>query len=488
MQERVFYLWQVRSFTVRLALDFVETLAQNLERLKQAEEHGGLLFGRVIDNDTVEVTGFEFFRSKHHRGASYDLGGGERYSVERYVKSFSKRSGPMPVGYFRTHLRPGLFLDQSDFALMTESFSDLPGIALAIRTDQTGPSNAGIFFWEDSDIDRSQSELIFPFDAATLRVQGPVEQEISASEQEIPASTITGNARAWASELKKSSASLLWGTAAAIVGLALVPVFHLGIGPESTTPDRTSFSRPLPAPLQPKSRAVSSTPPATLKDVPKISISEPQTVSPPIQEVDTASIGADAEHASAQYVAADTEAVVERSAQGEAGAQATRDQPRTTVELPRPETQQSELRMGLLEQLKGVISVRDTPRGLVATVPDSAFDGSEPHAAVSGQLARLAAIIQAHPGLRAGVEGNSDTSAGEEMSSRRAEAVRRALIEQGLPEGSVTAHGLGDTRLFGPNSTAEGREANRRVEIVISGDPIGDLPLWEHMHAVTPEH
>jgi outer membrane protein OmpA-like peptidoglycan-associated protein len=486
MQERVFYLWQVRTFTVRLALDFVEVLGQNLKSLKQAEEHGGLLLGRVIDNDTVEVTDFEFIRSKHHRGASYDLGGGERYSVERYVKNFSKRSGPKPVGYFRTHLRPGLFLDQSDFALMTESFSDLPGIALAICTDQTDPANAGIFFWEDGDIDRSRTELIFPFDAATLRVQGPVEQEIQAP-------TITGNAWAWASELKKSSPSLLWGTAAAILGFAMVPVFHLGIGPESNTPAQAPFARPLPAASQPEWPAVSNSAPATLKDVPKIRISEPQAVSPPIfsqpiGDADTASIGDKAEQASDQHAEADAEAARERSAQGEADAQATRVQPRTTVELPRPDTQQSELRMGLLEQLKAVISVRDTPRGLVATVPDSAFDGSELHAAVSGQLARLAAIMQAHPGLRADVDGNADTSAGEEMSSRRAEAVRRALIAQGLPDSSVTAHGLGDTRLFGPNSTAEGRAANRRVEVVISGDPIGDLPLWDHTHALRPEN
>ena len=508
MPGRAFYLWRVRSFTVRLALDFVELLGQNLKHLKPAEEHGGLLFGRIIDNDTVEVTGFEFIRSKHHRGASYDLGGGERYSVERHVRSFSKRSGPSPVGYFRTHLRPGLFLDQSDFALMTESLSDVPGIALAIRMDQTGPSNAGIFFWEDRDIDRSQTELMFPFDAAMLGIQGPVEQEILAS-------TITGNVWAWVSELKESSASLLWGLAAAICVFATVPAFHLGSGLaqriesvsiQSTAPARTPFARPLPAAVQAELQAVSNSPPATIKDFPKTSfegadrtnsfslavqfpfdISEPQTVSPPIQEAPAAAIGADAEHASAQHAEADAEAARERSAQGEADAQATRVQPRTTVELPRPDTQQSQLRMALREQLNGVIFLRDTPRGLVATVPDSAFDGTELHEAVSGQLARLVAILQAHPGLRADVEGNADSGAGEEMSSRRAEAIRRGLIAQGLPDGRVTAHGLGEMRLFGPNSTAGGREANPRVDIVISGDPIGDLPLWDHAHAPTPE-
>jgi hypothetical protein len=47
---------------------------------------------------------------------------------------------------------------------------------------------------------------------------------------------------------------------------------------------------------------------------------------------------------------------------------------------------------------------------------------------------------------------------------------------------------LGDAHPFGPNSTATGREANRRVEIVISGDPIGDLPFWDHPYALPLEH
>jgi flagellar motor protein MotB len=143
--------------------------------------------------------------------------------------------------------------------------------------------------------------------------------------------------------------------------------------------------------------------------------------------------------------------------------------------------------MGLLEQLNGVVSMRDTAKGLVATLPDSAFAGSELHAAVSDRVARLAAVVEAHPGLRIDVEGNSDTSAGEVMSARRAEAVRHTLIAQGFPGGSITARGLGDARPFGPNSSAEGREANRRVDIVISGDPIGDFPFWSHPYTLTPE-
>ena len=203
-------------------------------------------------------------------------------------------------------------------------------------------------------------------------------------------------------------------------------------------------------------------------------------------EADAAQIRADAEHAARERAEADAAAAAERAAQAEAQPRAVVVQPQVTVVRPQQDTRKSEFRMGLLEQLNGVVSARDTARGLVATVPDSVFRGSELNAAVSSQLARLAAMVQTHPGLHIAVEGNSDSSATEEQASQRAEAVRRALIAQGLPASIVTARGLGDAHLFGPNSSPAGREANRRVEIVISGDPIGDLPFWDRPYTLAP--
>lgn len=205
-------------------------------------------------------------------------------------------------------------------------------------------------------------------------------------------------------------------------------------------------------------------------------------------EADAAHVEADAEHAARERAEADAEAARAQAARADAIARAVPVQPQITIVQRGPDTRKSDLRIGLLEQLNGVVSVRDTSRGLVATLPNSAFDESRPHAAVSRQLVRVAAIVQAHPGLRVDVEGHSDTSGGEAMSSERAEEVRRALISQGLAEGRVTAHGLGDARLFGPNTTEAGREANRRVEIVISGDPIGGFPFWDRPYSLTPGH
>jgi flagellar motor protein MotB len=202
-------------------------------------------------------------------------------------------------------------------------------------------------------------------------------------------------------------------------------------------------------------------------------------------EADAARIRADAEHVARER--AEAEAARAQAARADASARVVPVQPQITIVQPRPDTRKSDLRMGLLEQLNGVIAVRDTSRGLVAALPNSAFEGSRLQAAVSSRLARIAAVVLAHPGLRIDVEGNTDSSATEVLSSQRAEAVRRGLIAQSLPASSVTARGLGDTHPFGPNSSAAGREANRRVEIVISGDPIGDMAFWDHRYTLTPD-
>lgn len=142
----------------------------------------------------------------------------------------------------------------------------------------------------------------------------------------------------------------------------------------------------------------------------------------------------------------------------------------------------TEVRMHLLEQLNGPLAARDTPRGLVATVPNSAFTGTEVREPARDQLERIAAIIVANPGLRVRIEGHSDSESDASLSWKRAEAVREILIARGVSPGSVTSRGLGNTRPLMSNATPEGREANERVEIVISGEPIGTLPFWDRTY------
>ncbi len=140
----------------------------------------------------------------------------------------------------------------------------------------------------------------------------------------------------------------------------------------------------------------------------------------------------------------------------------------------------TELRVHLLQQLGSVLPARDTPRGLVLTIADSDFRGAQLGAAVYSQLARIAAIVSANPGLTLEIDGHG------RFSSERAYAVRDLLVRDGIANGTISAKGLGDSRPLVSNATASGKTQNRRVEIIISGSPIGEMPYWTKSYSVAP--
>jgi len=93
------------------------------------------------------------------------------------------------------------------------------------------------------------------------------------------------------------------------------------------------------------------------------------------------------------------------------------------------------------------------------------------------KLAKVAGIVSGHPGLRLDVEGHTDSIGGDDynqrLSEQRGEAVRDYLTREGMASSSVTPRGFGKTQPVATNDTAKGRQQNRRVELVISGDVIG---------------
>lgn len=193
---------------------------------------------------------------------------------------------------------------------------------------------------------------------------------------------------------------------------------------------------------------------------------------------------AEAERAARERAEAEAAAARDHGAQTAVRPPAMATQPQTVQPSPVPPqsqdaAQKSAMRMQLLEQLNGPLATRDTPRGLVATIPASGFSGATLNAADGDRVARIAAILAAHPGLQIQVEGHSDGADGAASSAQRAEAVRGILIARGVPSSAVSARGLGNTRPLASNATAAGREENRRVEIVISGNPIGNMPFWD---------
>ena len=132
-----------------------------------------------------------------------------------------------------------------------------------------------------------------------------------------------------------------------------------------------------------------------------------------------------------------------------------------------------------VDQLNAVLQTQDTPRGLVVTMADVLFDTGKYNLrpAARERLARLSGIISSHPGLILQVEGYTDSTGSDEfnqkLSEQRAETTRSFLIEQGLDESTITAKGFGKANPIADNSTAEGRQKNRRVEIIVSGEVIG---------------
>ncbi|MBI2817913.1 MAG: OmpA family protein [Acidobacteria bacterium] len=92
-------------------------------------------------------------------------------------------------------------------------------------------------------------------------------------------------------------------------------------------------------------------------------------------------------------------------------------------------------------------------------------------------LDKVAGIIASHPGLKVAVEGHTDSVGGDDynqrLSEQRAASVRGYLVQQGVPANDVRAEGFGESDPIASNSTPEGRQRNRRVDIVVSGEPIG---------------
>jgi outer membrane protein OmpA-like peptidoglycan-associated protein len=140
---------------------------------------------------------------------------------------------------------------------------------------------------------------------------------------------------------------------------------------------------------------------------------------------------------------------------------------------------QRQLRAQLLAQLNAVLQTRDTPRGLVATMADVLFATGKYELSQDANLAlaKLSGVILAHPGLKLRIEGYTDSTGGDQfnlkLSEQRAGAVRLFLVQQGLSPDAVTSMGMGSANPVASNDTAVGRQQNRRVEIIVSGEAIG---------------
>ena len=191
-------------------------------------------------------------------------------------------------------------------------------------------------------------------------------------------------------------------------------------------------------------------------------------------EADRLKNASDAQMAAAQNEAARLK--LENDAQ-RASAQADLD--RASKANTQAQAEKAELRTQLMAQFNAILQTRDTARGLIVNMSDVLFDTGKYslRPLAREKLAKVAGIVSGHPGLKLDVEGYTDSVGGDDynqqLSEDRGGAVRDYLIEQGMPGTSVTSKGFGKTQPVASNDTVEGRQLNRRVELVISGDVIG---------------
>lgn len=170
--------------------------------------------------------------------------------------------------------------------------------------------------------------------------------------------------------------------------------------------------------------------------------------------------------------------------QGQRIAEADSDRNRAAAassdaQLQKAIVDREELRARLLQQFNLILETRDTARGLVVNMSDVLFDSGKYtlRPLAREKLAKISGIVLAYPSLSLAVEGNTDSIGTEafnqQLSEQRAEGVRSYLTQQGVPAASTTAVGFGKNRPIASNDTAEGRQQNRRVELIVSGEVIG---------------
>jgi len=193
---------------------------------------------------------------------------------------------------------------------------------------------------------------------------------------------------------------------------------------------------------------------------------------------------AEAARAAAQTQMEQARALAEQSARDKAAAEAARAAAESARQAAEANAEQAErekaaLRDQLRQQLNQILETRESARGLIVNLSDVLFDTGSANLkpGTREKLAKVAGILLSRPGLKLQIEGHTDSVGSGEynqrLSENRANSVRMYLVEQGIASNNTTTAGFGETMPIASNETAAGRQQNRRVELVVSGESIG---------------
>lgn len=187
-----YFVWQPppRDIAIWLNLDLVS----HLERLLQNQpefEVGGILLGRchtTPDGRVVQIDGYAPVDSEHVRGPAYSLSQLDKKNLDRTLAHAQRSSGYVPVGFFRSHLRKGIYLDKADFSLFQAHFAGPCDVFLVARREPEDVPVAGFFFWEDGRVRRQTPYAQFPLNRDRLEHDGfTIEQTPAAVVSEVQA-------------------------------------------------------------------------------------------------------------------------------------------------------------------------------------------------------------------------------------------------------------------------------------------------------------
>jgi outer membrane protein OmpA-like peptidoglycan-associated protein len=193
---------------------------------------------------------------------------------------------------------------------------------------------------------------------------------------------------------------------------------------------------------------------------------------------------AEAARQTADAQAQQARALADQAARDKAAAEAARaaaESARAAAEAnaAKAEHEQAELRDQLRQQLNQILETRESARGLIVNLSDVLFDTGSANLKTGARekLAKVAGILLSHRGLKLQVEGHTDSVGSadynQRLSENRADSVRTYLVEQGIAPNAIGTAGFGETMPVASNDTPAGRQQNRRVELIVSGDSIG---------------
>ncbi len=210
---------------------------------------------------------------------------------------------------------------------------------------------------------------------------------------------------------------------------------------------------------------------------------------------EAAKANAESDAANARNAATDAQAATARanadmaasqasSANALSAAQADAEQSRLAAQRSDLNAQQADsdkaaMRAKLSDQLNSILQTRETARGLIVSMSDVLFDTGR-YSLKPGareKLAKVAGILLAYPGLNIEVGGYTDNvgsdATNQTLSEHRAGSVRDYLVREGVAMNAVSSTGFGNSLPVATNDNSAGRQQNRRVELLVSGEAIG---------------